>query len=208
MYLFQGKHHPCKRRVERGGKPGAGTAGHQIFFFRLSTVQQTRNTLPRHCSQLDRRAFPSQRETSEDTQETSQKFCRQHPLPLLGKLAEDLSLHLRDSAPGDHWFKLYQLSHHQCHQDQNSHPSQDPKRILSDKSKDLTQRISRKSQSQPVEQHDQSGCCPHQKSLSDQYDREPLCPSDRMRYVFFHDACPFLLPDSRLTDGSAWKTVQ
>ena len=92
-------------------------------------------------------------------------------------LPRDLSLHLRDSAPGDHWFKLYQLSHHQCHQDQNSHPSQDPKRILSDKSKDLTQRISRK-KSEPACRAARSGpaAAPTRSPSPIRMDRETALP--------------------------------
>ena len=98
MHLLQGEHHPCQRRVKCRGQSGSGPAGEKELLLCLPPVQSPGDPFARHGAKLNGRALPSQGEPSQQTQESSQEFGRQDPVPLLLQFPGHLPLQLGDPA--------------------------------------------------------------------------------------------------------------
>ena len=121
--FLQGKHHSRQRRMKGRCQASAGSACHNIVFLSFPPVHQTGNSLPSHGPQLNRRAFPSQRQTAQQTQKPSCKFGRKHLFPVLTQFPQDLSFHLGNAASRNHRFPLYQFSRKKGKQEKHQKPA-------------------------------------------------------------------------------------
>ena len=97
VQLFKGKHHTCHGRIESGGKTGTGTGGNEIPLFHACPSHETAESLCGNGTDLDRRAFPSQRETCTYTGGTCHNLYPEYTEPVHFEKTENDTFDLRNS---------------------------------------------------------------------------------------------------------------
>ena len=115
--------------MERRCQSRTCPAGHKISLLCLPAVKKSGDSLSAHGSQLDGRAFSSEGETAQQTEESAGKFGRQDPFPVLAELSQYFTFHLRDTAARDHRLPFHQTADQHCQQEKHCEPAEDPKRM-------------------------------------------------------------------------------